>query len=227
MYVFWYPGAYFKLMGGAKLIKLIACVDIFLGPLLTFIVFKQGKKNLRLDLFCIAMLQVTALIYGIYVMFTARPVFTVFNKTSFQVASLVDIDPRELAKGKKEEWRSLSITGPRIVAINPDKSNKEELMLVKTEGEAACRYPRVYDDYAKRQEEVIKVGKTLYELAEISQKNKSAVNAFLKKINRRTGDFLFLPITSAVSRMSAIIDAKTGEFIQIIDADPVLEKFQG
>ena len=39
MYLLWYPGNYFTLMGGGKLITLIGTVDVFLGPLLTLIIF--------------------------------------------------------------------------------------------------------------------------------------------------------------------------------------------
>ena len=43
----WYPGSYFKLMGGGELIFLMAGIDVCLGPLLTFVVFKPHKKSLK------------------------------------------------------------------------------------------------------------------------------------------------------------------------------------
>ena len=97
MYLLWYPGNYFTLMGGGKLITLIGTVDVFLGPLLTLIIFKSGKKSLKFDLFCIGLVQIAALTYGVYVMFESRPVFTVFNKDKFQIAAVVDIAPKELS----------------------------------------------------------------------------------------------------------------------------------
>lgn len=48
MLTFWYPDAYFKLMGGKTLINLIAGVDVFMGPLLTMVVFKTYKNRLSL-----------------------------------------------------------------------------------------------------------------------------------------------------------------------------------
>ena len=99
----WYPDSYFKLMGGKNLVYLISGVDVFLGPLLTLAVFKAGKKGLKFDLACISLLQIAAMSYGLFVMIQARPVFIVFNKDAFFVASVVDIVPSELAKGKKAE----------------------------------------------------------------------------------------------------------------------------
>ncbi|MES2181715.1 MAG: TfpX/TfpZ family type IV pilin accessory protein [Pseudomonadota bacterium] len=223
MFTLWFPNAYFKLMGGKTLIYLIAGVDVFLGPLLTFVVFKSGKKWLKFDLACIAMLQVAAMSYGLYVMFEARPIFTVFNKNAFYVASVVDIVPNELAKGKKIEWRTASITGPRLVAATAlDKKNKLETVFYETETQmgVAQQYPRLYDDYVNHFHDVIKAGKPLSMLAEMSLENKLTVNKFLVGINRPMSEFLFLPIYSATGVMSAIVEAKTGHFIEIVDARP-------
>jgi hypothetical protein len=215
MFALWYPSSYFSLMGGGKLISLIAGVDVFLGPLLTLIVFKPQKKSLKFDLTCIAMLQIIAMSYGMYVMFEARPVFTVFNKTNFHVVSVVDIHPQELAKGKSEKWRTLSITGPVLVAIGaPDKNDKVETAFAMVEAEHAYRYPRLYDDYEAHKPEVIKAAKPLKDLV-VDDKN-SAINNFLLDQNRPISDFGYLPIKSEVSEASAIIDIKTGNLIKII-----------
>lgn len=221
MYALWFPNAYFTLMGGLKLIALIAIIDVFLGPLLTFAIFKSGKKGLKFDLFCIGLVQLTALSYGVYVMFQARPIFTVFNKDKFQIAAVVDVDPRELAKEKDSKWKQLSITGPKLVAIGiPDKKNKTETMFAKIQTLDAYRYPRLYDEYAKHRNDVIKAGRPLTTLALDSIENKITIAKFLNKSHRPENDFLVLPISSELAEMSAIVDAKTGDFIEIIDAKP-------
>ena len=221
MLTLWFPGAYFKLMGGKTLIYLIAGVDVFLGPLLTLAVFKTGKKWLKFDLACIATLQVVAMSYGLYVMFEARPVFTVFNKNAFYIASVVDILPSELAKGKTTEWSTFSITGPRLVAATAlDQKNKLETIFYETESQmgVAQQYPRFYDDYVNHISDVIKSGKPLSLLSEKSAENKKAINILLLETGRPILDFLFLPIYSVTGTMSAIVDAKTGDFVEIIDA---------
>lgn len=221
MYYLWYPNAYFTLMGGEKLIAILAGIDIFLGPLLTFCVFKAGKKGLKFDLFCIGLVQIAALSYGVYVMFQARPVFTVFNKTRFDIAAVVDIAPGELAKGREPQWQTLSITGPKLVAIfTPDKKNRKEHMFAMMETDTAYRYPRLYDDYNLHRKEVIKAGKPLVELSSLSMKNKLAVDKFVASGNRPEDDFLYLSISSELAEMAAIVDAKTGDLIKIIDAKP-------
>lgn len=222
MFTLWYPGAYFNLMGGKSLIYLIGGVDIFIGPLLTFIVFKKNKKSLRFDLTCIGILQVTAMSYGLYVMFAARPVFTVFNIDTFQVVSPVDITPNELALGKKEEWRNFPITGPKLVAIaEPDKSNKWEWNFAKAASHSAARYPKLYGDYKSHKDQVIKVGKPLSALINFNPSNKQSVDKFITKQNKPITSYLYLPAVSIVNEMVAVVDARTGDFIEIIDAHPI------
>ncbi len=222
MFFLWFPGEYFELMGGKKLITLIGFVDVFLGPLLTFVVFKSEKMSLKFDLACIGVVQIAALLYGTYVMFEARPVFTVFNKDKFQISAVVDITPEELSKAKNPNWKRFSITGPELVGIGtPDKKDKKETMFALQESADAYRYPRLYGPYEKHLEEVVKSGKSLSSLSKVSDRNKIIVNKFITKSGLKENDFLFLPISSELAEMSAIVNAKTGEFIEIVDAKQI------
>ena len=45
---FWYPGVFIYL-GGWLGIKIVAAVDMVLGPLLTLIIFNPAKKKLKID----------------------------------------------------------------------------------------------------------------------------------------------------------------------------------
>ena len=141
------------------------------------------------------------------------------DKNKFQVAAVLDIAPEELIKAKNPFWEKPSFTGPLLVAIGtPNTKNKTEIMFSKVVGINAYRYPRLYDSYNKHRADVIKAGKPLSELAEAKSKNKIEITQFLKKNGRPESEFLFLPITSELEDMSVIVDAKTGDFIEIINA---------
>jgi hypothetical protein len=43
-------GIHFEAAGGDRLIFILAAVDVTLGPLITLIIFKAGKKGLKFDL---------------------------------------------------------------------------------------------------------------------------------------------------------------------------------
>ena len=63
----WYGPTLFQAMGGAGLALILIGVDVVLGPALTLVVFRSGKRGLKFDLTAIALLQVVALLYGCYV----------------------------------------------------------------------------------------------------------------------------------------------------------------
>ncbi|MBL0165374.1 MAG: hypothetical protein IPP82_17470 [Xanthomonadales bacterium] len=45
LFLVWYPQPYFNAAGGQALIIFLLGVDIVLGPLLTLVLFKSGKKT--------------------------------------------------------------------------------------------------------------------------------------------------------------------------------------
>ncbi len=78
--VSWYPMPFFVTDGGWRGIRLVAAVDIVLGPFLTFVVFSANKprKKLVFDLAVIGLLQLFALSLGIWAVSTKRITAVVF-----------------------------------------------------------------------------------------------------------------------------------------------------
>src|SRR4051812_10341267 len=85
MLLLWYPQPYFTAAGGLTLLLLLVGVDVFIGPMLTVVVFDPQKKRLKLDLIIIVVLQLAALVYGAWVMFSARPVYVAFAGDRFEL----------------------------------------------------------------------------------------------------------------------------------------------
>src|SRR5690554_2066380 len=82
--LFWYR----YLVGVTDVIeplKLLVIVDVIIGPLLTFVVYKHGKKTLKFDLSVIVLMQLAAFIYGAYVIYQGKPSWLVFNDSAFEV----------------------------------------------------------------------------------------------------------------------------------------------
>jgi hypothetical protein len=81
----WYPEPFFTAQGGWQGIRLMAFVDLVLGPSLTFIVFNHLKKRKEIiaDLSIIALVQIAALIWGGYMVYSQRPVALVFWTDAF------------------------------------------------------------------------------------------------------------------------------------------------
>ncbi len=88
----WYPGPFLKMQGGLHIIIIIICVDLIIGPLLTSVIYKKGKKGLLFDLIFIACIQITALLYGLNTLYQERPLYIAFNVDRFNLVSSSDID---------------------------------------------------------------------------------------------------------------------------------------
>jgi hypothetical protein len=65
IYYIWYPKPFFGISNTIEPLKLLILVDVIIGPLLTFIVYKKNKSTLVMDLSIIALLQIGAFFYGI------------------------------------------------------------------------------------------------------------------------------------------------------------------
>src|ERR1700682_3387665 len=101
----WYPGPLFEAMGGMGMLFILVGVGVGLGPTITLIIFKQGKRGLRLALAIIGTVQLAALLYGVHVMYLARPAFIAFVKDQFQVATAAELEPERLAEAKYPQFR--------------------------------------------------------------------------------------------------------------------------
>jgi len=90
MYFFWFPGELFFLDGGIEGLKLVAMVDLVLGPLLTLLLIKPGKskKMLTLDMSVIVLFQLSALGYGFYTTYHQHTAAVVFAEDKFNTLSI-------------------------------------------------------------------------------------------------------------------------------------------
>ena len=109
----WYPEFYFTLDGGQRAIATIFFVDVVLGPGLTLLVFKPGKKSLKFDMSVILVVQLSALIWGVHNVYTERSATTVFYQGKFTCISQPDAGEINLA------------------AISAGPSGKQNLSLLK------------------------------------------------------------------------------------------------
>lgn len=114
IYGLWYPAPLATATGANKLILMLIIIDIIIGPLLGFIVYKEAKKSLKFDLACIIALQLSAFIYGLWHIADGRPAWLVFNIDRFELVRNNEV----IHDGDvKPNYQSAAWTGPKFVAI--------------------------------------------------------------------------------------------------------------
>lgn len=76
IYYHWYPQPYYSIDGGWQGMRLVAAVDLVLGPLITFLIFDLSKRRREIifDLAVILVIQIGALTYGVITTYAQRPV---------------------------------------------------------------------------------------------------------------------------------------------------------
>ena len=75
IFFIWYPTPLATAVGVTQIFLMMLAIDVTVGPILGFIVYKEGKKTLKMDLTVIILLQLSALGYGIYSIEQGRPVW--------------------------------------------------------------------------------------------------------------------------------------------------------
>lgn len=79
------PGFLFYSDGGSTILGLIGGIDVVLGPLITLVIYKKTKPGIKMDLSIIALIQVSALIYGLYSLWSVRPLAVFYAQGEYHV----------------------------------------------------------------------------------------------------------------------------------------------
>ncbi len=146
----WYPHGLYRIAGLDRLMLVMLVIDITAGPLLTLVVYKPGKPSLRFDLSVIALVQAAFLAYGLHTLWQSRPVFLVGSDVRFNLVMASEVDPAQLAKAPRPEWRTLSSTGPVLVGVLPpaDQQQRRSLLDILLEtGRDQEQLPEQYRPY--------------------------------------------------------------------------------
>lgn len=224
MLALWYPPGLFSAMGGMELAALIVGVDVAIGPLLTLIVFDTRKKNLLLDLAAIAVLQLAALSYGIFAMHSGRPVFVVATDTSLAIIAANDIEPDELDKAPRDEFRRLSLTGPQLVAAVPptDPEELSRIAFAAFGGGGIQHFPKYYVPYDDARAQTIAASRPLADLALIDD-DKAHLDRYLQRSGHQAETLRCLPVKAKRKLLTAILGTQ-GELLEILDIHPTLRQ---
>lgn len=219
MVTVWYRWPLFAVAGGGGLTLILAGVDVTLGPLITLIIFKSGKKGLKFDLSVIALMQFAALAYGVHVVYLARPVYLVFAYDRFELVAAKDIDPQDLAKVTREEFKRLPLGRPSIIAAEPPRDPQVQMDIVMTAlaGKDLHLYPQYYVPYAEQVQNALKKAKPVSVLLE---RDPEAVQRALRSAVRSPESVKFLVLRGRSEDAAVLIDAASGAPLEILRVYP-------
>ena len=215
----WYPQPFFSTDGGWQGVRLIAAVDIVLGPLLTLIIFKPGKPGLKMDVAIIATIQFAALLSGLYVVHNERPVAKIFQEGIFHIVTGYDMAKRNISVDELEKYR----VGKSIIIyldlpdeyiafekLHHDAYLKKEPLFLNT-----SLYRKI-DKHIIEKMRLFSIDIERFIKDVYSDRELKHFHAFLKKHHAKVDDFLYLGLSSRYKHAVTVLDPETLRFIGIV-----------
>lgn len=216
----WYPAPYFIVSGGWPLLQILAVVDVVLGPILTWIIFKPGKPGLRFDMSVIVGLQLAALTYGAAVVYQQRPLFTVFAVDRFTAIPAADVDPELIQY--PELKRTFGI-GPTVALarLPEEQEAREQFMFEVLGGAKDLEYrPDFYQPYLP---DLADLEHRSLDISRLAARNPETQRGLADLLARRGGaanDYLYFPLVGNNKDIILVLSSADGQPLDWIDGDP-------
>jgi hypothetical protein len=220
----WYPWPLFDLEGGWQGVRLVALVDVVLGPALTLLLFKPGKPGLKFDMSLVVAMQVGALAYGMWNLYEARPVALVHALDHIQPQSharLAEIDESGAAMKK---WEAM---GPRRIYVRTPDDPVEfaDFYRVARSGPAGIHgavehYLPMEENWHKILQDAVRIEPYVSRSADLQQR----FTAFMAGLGRSVEELAFFPYVGRSERLFLVFDRVSMQIAGVFDApyDPAL-----
>ncbi|MFW2045263.1 TfpX/TfpZ family type IV pilin accessory protein [Acinetobacter variabilis] len=213
VFFIWYPLPLAKAIGVTQLFGLLLFIDMILGPLLGWVVYKEGKKTLKFDLAVIILVQILAYGYGIYSVAQGRPLWIVYSQYHFDIVQNKQLDEKDLDKAD-QAYQQRSFFGPKIVALKGEEQYQNNNFAYQRSGWTS--YPPNYTELTSTKSRLIKYA---LDLKYLNQNNEpERVSKILSKYSEANA---WLPLKAPMQDIIVLINKNKGEVVQIVDLKPL------
>ena len=223
IYGVWYPRPYSQAAGAGTLVLLLLGVDLVLGPLLTLVVFKAGKKGLKFDLTAIAVMQVCAFVYGLHVVAAARPAFVVGVIDRFSLVIANDLDDADLAKAITPAFRSAPWTGPRLVGAQMPKDwqSRNQVMFSGVAGKDLDQFPQYYVPYEQVAKTLLSHAVSLDAFKHKHPESAPTIDHWLQDhTDHAASEVVTLPLATHKQSLTMLVDRASGDVLDALPINP-------
>lgn len=221
VFFIWYPYPYREISGGRELFLILVVVDVVLGPLLTFSIFKRSKSRLALtfDFTVIGLTQLAALGYGLWTVSVARPVHLVFEYDRFRIVNTLEVPPDLLSK-TPQGIEALPLTGPTILSVRPVTDEEQDRVLTyELTGQYISARPDFWQPYEVEKVNVLLKAKPVSALKARFPAQTEMINQGIHATGRPIERLSYLPLHGRAI-WTAFIDPETAQVLTAIPLDP-------
>ncbi len=222
VFFIWYPAPLHTAVGVTQIFLILLAVDIVIGPIVTFIVYKKGKKTLKFDLAVVALLQLTALAYGMNTVFVGRPAFVVYNVDRFTVTRANDVDTKSAEKAEKSHNQNakLSWLMPKWVGAVTSKDPKRRNEITLSSAMGGVDWPELPELFVPLTDVKKQMHERAKPLAELRKLHDKETDILAELSTWKDTDAKWLPLRSNAKDMVVLVDTQSDTVIKILDIKP-------
>jgi len=222
IFLVWFPDPFQTMVGGTKLFELVVVCDLVLGPLISLVIYdkSKGRRKLVLDYTIVGVVQLAAMIYGVYIVAGTRPVYVAFSKDRFEIVVARDITDQELAAARDPQYAKLPLDGPHLVAIRVPAADQQDALFQSVAGNEEHARPKFYAPYESALPDVRKRARTVEWLTRKFPRSKPLFDEAMKKVEIPPERVRWLPVRHRLGFWTALVDTADGKPIDWVAFDP-------
>lgn len=208
----WYPGALKYATGVLTVYCMLLLIDVILGPFLTALVYKKNKVKLMFDMTIILVIQISALLFGLYTLEKGRPTWIVFVVDDFELVAKSDLDPQTVVPEKfnlgffdRPVWVSAVYSDDPVIR---QKQKEDEIF----NGISLTTRPEAYQPIEVKKDAIISKARPIDEL----KKYNALTNQGLEELSNFSG---WLPLKAPEKDLVVLVN-KEGIPTKIVNLRP-------
>ena len=213
----WYPSPLATAVGVTHIFLMLLVIDVILGPFLGLLIYKEGKKTLKMDLSIIILVQIAALSYGMYSIVQARPVWIVFNHDHFELVRNNEIQKEHIGQAQPYYQQSTWLQ-PEYVAVKQAGDSQQqqiEQMSAMLNGISLAQYPERYISLKQVQTQIQSKVRNLSQLTQWNEES-----TVQKQLNTYPQANAWLPLETVGLPMVILMNKETAAVVKIVDLRP-------
>lgn len=170
-----------------------------------------------MDLVIIVLLQIGALIYGLYTMYLGKPAWLVFNADRVDIVRINELDLRKIAQAKNDYKRPSLFSPQWVAAKQPNDINEKNEIIFEAvfAGIDIAQRPELYSPIIESKLEINSKALNLNQLSKYNDRDITK-NVLEKYPNADA----YLPLKANAVDMTVLVNKETGEVIKIVDLRP-------
>ncbi len=213
LYFGWYrwPGWY--LTDVTRVVLVMVCVDVVLGPTLTLIIANQKKsrRELTRDIGIIVVVQLCALGYGSVSLWSGRPLYYAFSESVLQLVQAYDLDANEAKLGRERNpalaphWYS----PPRWIwaPLPQDPDEREKIVgAAISGGDDVISMPRYFKSWEEGMPSLRSQLKKVDDVAYFAKSEKKKLKDKMKAAGMADDQLNTMPLTGRGYPLLAVFD---------------------